>query len=136
MWASTRERVARSSPAACAHLWKGSDQVAIGRAIAALGPEVLEPYVEMLARGFALRLERKPPPQPPPGAIERGFAAAAAALPTEARAAFAADSRRSDVTDARACELFLTVSQAATRLEPVHRVDFLRALAAQLEPAR
>jgi hypothetical protein len=135
LWASTRERVARSSPAACANLWKGSDDVAIGQAIAALGPEVLQPYVEMLARGFALRLERKPPPQPPPGAIERGFAAASAELPTEARAAFAADVRRSDVTDERACELFLTVSRALTRLEPAARVDFLRALAAQLEPA-
>jgi hypothetical protein len=136
LWASTRERVARSSRPACASLWKGSDDVAIGRAIAALGPEVLQPYVEMLARGFALRLERKPPPQPSPGAIERGFAAASAALPEEARAAFAADSRRSDVTDERACELFLAVSQAATGLEPAQRVDFLRALAAQLKPLR
>jgi hypothetical protein len=136
LWASTRERVARSSPAACTSLWKGGDDAAIGRAIAALGPEVLQPYVEMLARGFALRLERKPPPQPSPGAIERGFAAASATLPAEAREAFAADSRRSDVTDQRACELFLTVSHAASGLEPAERVDFLRALAVRLKSTR
>jgi hypothetical protein len=131
LWASTRERVARSSKPACASLWKGSDDAAIGSAIAALGPELLGPYVDMLARALALRLERKPPPQVPPGAIGRGFAAASAALPPEARAAFAADSRRADVTDERACELFLTVSQAASALEPAARSDFLRALAAQ-----
>jgi hypothetical protein len=136
LWASTRERVARSSRHACAGLWKGSDDAAIGTAIAALGPELLQPYVEMLARGFAIRLERKPPPQSPPGSIERGFAAASAALPAEARAAFAADSKRSDVTDERACELFLMVSRAATSLEPAERADFLRALAAQLQAPR
>ena len=135
LWASTRERVARSSKVACASVWKGSDDVAVGKAITALGPEVLEPYVEMLARAFAHRLERKPPPPVPAGAVERGFAATSAALPAEARSAFAADSRRPDVTDERACELFLAVSRATTGLEPGQRVDFLRALAAELEPA-
>ncbi len=134
LWASTRERVARSSKTACASLWKGSDDAGVGRAIAELGPEALEGYVDMLARAFALRLERRPPPAVSPGAIERGFTAAAAALPAEARVAFAADSRRHDVSDARACELFLAVSRATTRLEPTERVDFLRALAVQLEP--
>lgn len=134
LWAATRERAARASPAVCAKLWKGGDDAFLGPAIAQLGDEELEAYVAMLARGFALRLERKPPPSVRPGSIERGIGAAASALDGEARAAFERDVKRHDIGDARACELFLLLSAAAAKLEPNARSDFYRALAAQLTP--
>jgi hypothetical protein len=85
-----------------------------------------------LARGLALRLERKPPPQPSPQAIGRATRAIAQALPTEQREPFLADLGRSDLSSQRACELFLTLSTGAEKLAPVERIDFLRALAKEL----
>lgn len=132
LWAETREQVARSSPAACARLWKGGDDTFLGPAIAELGDDTLQTYVAMLARGFALRLERKPPPSVAPGSIERAFKAAAESLAPEARVAFENDVKRADVGDRRACELFLVLASAADHLEPAARTDFYRALAAKL----
>ena len=134
LWAATRQRVAASSKLACARLWKGGDDLLLGTAIATLGDETLDAYTEMLSRGLALRLERKPPPQVAPGAVERGVQAVAATLPTDTRSAFEADVKRSDVSDERACQLFLTLSRGAEALEPSLRVDFYRALAAELKP--
>jgi hypothetical protein len=136
LWADIRARVARSSPQVCASLWKGGDQAFLGPAIAGLGDATLDTYTEMLARGLALRLERRPPPEPSPRAIERGFSAIAAALPPDAQRAFEADAKRPDVSDARACELFLTLSRGAAELEPAMRVDFYRALASELPTTR
>lgn len=134
LWQSTRVRVARVSTAACAYLWKGGNPRYLGRAIAGLGDEALQAYTEMLARGLALRLERKLAPEPAQGAIQHGFAAAAALLPSEARAAFEVDVRRKDLSAARACELFLTLANGTEKLEPEARSDFLRALARELQP--
>ncbi len=136
LWAATRARVARASKPDCAHLWKGGDETFLGPAIAALGDDALEAYVDMLARGLALRLERKPPPAVSAGAIDHGFAAIADLLPAEAREQFRADVKRRDVSDARACELFLTLSSGAEKLDPTLRADFYRALAGALEVAR
>lgn len=134
LWAEVRQKVARASPVACARLWKGGDDAFLGPAIAELGDTELESYVAMLARGFALRLERKPPPSVAAGSVERGFQAAAEGLAPEARAAFETDVKRADITDARACELFLQLSSGAAKLEPAARTDFYRAMAAQLTP--
>jgi hypothetical protein len=134
LWAETREQVARSSPVACARLWKGGDDAFLGPAIVELGDDTLQAYVAMLARGFALRLERKPPPRVAPGSIERAFNAAAESLAPEARMAFQSDVRRADVSDQRACELFLALASAADHMEPPARTDFYRALALQLTP--
>jgi hypothetical protein len=132
LWAATRERVARSSPVACAKLWKGGDDAFLGPAIAELGDDALDAYTAMLARGLALRLERRPPPSVAPGSIQRGFRAVAEGLDPQARAAFERDSARADVSDARACELFLILAGGAARLEQGLRTDFYRALAADL----
>ena len=105
----------------------------VGPAIASLGDDVLEPYVDMLSRALALRLERKPPPSSSAGALERGFSAIAEQLPPAAREPFRADTKRQDVSDARACELFITLGSGAEKLEPAVRVDFYRALAEALE---
>jgi hypothetical protein len=133
LWAATRGRVASVSKPACAHLWKGGDDTFLGPAIAALGDETLDAYVEMLARGLALRLEKKPPPAVSVAALDRGFAAIAEQLPAETRARFEADVKRRDVTDERACELFRMLSLGAEKLSPPLRVDFYRALASALE---
>jgi hypothetical protein len=133
LWAATRQRVAVSSKATCARLWKGGDDLVLGNAIAALGDEPLDAYTAMLSRGLALRLERKPPPQVAPGSVERGVLAVASSLPADARAAFEADVKRPDVSDERACQLFLTLSRGAEALEPALRVDFYRALASELK---
>jgi hypothetical protein len=140
LWATTRARVARASKPACTRLWKGGDEAFLGPAIAELGPDALEAYVQMLARALALRLEesrreRQPEPRAP-AAIERGFAAIAQQLPAEERPQFQQDVKRRDVTDARACELFLTVADGAERLDPALRSDFYRALAEALEVPR
>lgn len=132
-WGATRARVAQASPVACAHLWKGGDDTFFGPAVAELGPEALEQYTQLLGRALALRLEQKSPPPAVPGVLGRGFAAIAEQLPDDARAKFEADARRSDVNDARACELFLTLSSGAAKLEPTLRVEFYRALAAELQ---
>ena len=87
----------------------------------------------MLARALALRLEQKPQPSLVSGIIDRGFALIAEQLPPEARSQFQADAKRRDVSDARACELFLTLGGGAEKLEPTLRVAFYRALAAALE---
>jgi len=133
LWQQTRSRVARASPAACARLWKGGDAAFLGPAIATLGQETLDAYTAMLARGLALRLERKPPPEPQRAAIEHGFAAIAAGLPEANRASFQADVKGRELSDARACELFLTLSDGTDKLEPLARADFLRALAKELD---
>lgn len=133
LWQLTRLRAAQASVVTCTKLWKGGDQSFLGPAIAALGDDVLEAYSEMLARGFALRLERKPPPGVAPGAIASGFAAVAAQLPPEKREAFEVDAKRRDLSDARACELFVTLSDGIDKLAPAQRGDFLRALAEQLQ---
>ncbi len=133
LWAELRERVARSSPSACAELWKGADDAFIGNAIAALGEDEVTSYAEMLARGFALRLERKPPPHVPTGALQRGFAAAAGGSSEAERAAFEEAMAQRDVTDAQACRLLLTLSAAVAKLEPAARTDFYRALALELK---
>lgn len=129
LWQAMRLRVARSSPAACARLWQGGSADFFGPAVAALGDEPLRQYTEMLARGLALRLERKPPPEPSPGALDRGLDAIARALPERERGSFRGDLGRRDLPDDRACQLFLAVSSATERLEPAARTDFLRALA-------
>jgi hypothetical protein len=132
-WGATRARVARASPAACAHLWKGGDDSFFGPAVAQLGPESLEQYTQLLARGLALRLEQEPPPPTVEGVLARGFTAIAQQLPGDARAKFEADAKLRDVSDPRACELFLTLSAGAEKLEPALRVEFYRALAAELQ---
>lgn len=133
LWAELRKRVALSSPSACAKLWKGADETFIGAAVAGLGEDTLTSYAEMLSRGFALRLERRPLPTIAPGAVERGVTAAAANLNEEERAVFEADVRRPDVSDERACELLLTLSRAVETLDVGARTDFYRALSSQLK---
>lgn len=135
-WAATRARVAQASPVACAHLWKGGDDSFFGPAVAQLGPEPLEQYTQLLARALALRLEQKAPPPAAPGALARGFEAIAEQLPADARAKFEVDAKRSDVSDARACELFLTLASGVEKLEPALRVEFYRALVAELPVPR
>jgi hypothetical protein len=132
LWAATRSRVARASPVACAKLWQGGDTSFWGEAVAALGDEALAEHVEMLARGLSLRLERKPPPEPRPDAIERGMRAIAEQLPPSERAAFDVDVTRRDLPEARACQLFLQVSSGAERLPTAARIEFLRGLAKAL----
>lgn len=141
LWAATRARAARASEPACARLWKGGDDAFLGPAIAELGPEALDAYVQMLARALALRLEAqglepKPPPVPATSAVERGFAVIAEQLPAQARAEFEQDVKRPDVSDARACQLFLTLASGAERLEPSLRADFYRGFASALEVPR
>jgi hypothetical protein len=141
LWAATRARVARHSPPACTHLWKGGDEAFLGPAVAELGPETLEAYVQMLARALALRLEQAraehgPAPRSSSTALERGFATIADQLPPEERARFEVDVKRSDVSDPRACELFLALADGAEKLEPGLRTDFYRALAEALEVPR
>jgi hypothetical protein len=102
-------------------------------AIGELGPEALEAYVQMLARGLALRLERHVAPPAVPGSIDRGFSLIAESLPPSSRGQFLADIKRHDVSDARACELFLTVGKGAEQLEPSLRIAFYRGLAGALE---
>jgi hypothetical protein len=133
LWAATRLSVARASKLACARLWKGGDDALLRSAIGDLNPEPLESYTQMLARGLALRLEGMPVPRLVPGVIDRGFAAIAESLPPEARSQFQADVQRSDVSDERACQLFLTLGSGAEKLEPTLRVDFYRALASARE---
>lgn len=128
LWADLRKRVALSSPSACAKLWKGADETFIGSAVAALGEDALTSYTEMLARGFALRLERRPLPATAAGAVERGFSTASASMSEMERAAFEADVRRPDVTDARACELLLTLGRAVEQPDVAGRTDFYRDL--------
>jgi hypothetical protein len=132
LWAATRLRVARAAPADCAKLWKGGDAAFWGEAVAKLGDDALHQYAEMLARGLAIRLERKPPPEPSVGAIVRGMDAIAEQLPVAQRAAFKADLARNDLSDARACELFMLVSTGTEKLAPPQRIDFLRGLAKAL----
>jgi hypothetical protein len=132
LWQTTRLHAAEASPQVCAKLWKGGEQTFLGPAIAALGDDALQRYVEMLARGLALRLERKPPPTTSLGAIDRGLSEIADGLPPETEAAFRADASKRELSDARACELFLTLARGSERLEPGLRTDFLRALAKEL----
>lgn len=141
LWAATRARVARASSPACSRLWKGGDEAFLGPAIADLGQETLDAYVQMLARALALRLEasrlqHQPTPPPPTSVIERGFAAIAAQLPADARNELEQNVNRRDVSDAQACRLFLTVSSGAEKLEPNLRSEFYRALASALEVPR
>lgn len=141
LWAATRARVARASPPACARLWKGGDDAFLGPAIASLGPEALDAYAQMLARALALRLEllrleQKPPAAPATTAVQRGFAAIAEQLPQDARAQFEQDVKRRDVSDARACQLFLTLASGAEKLEASLRIEFYRGLASALEVPR
>jgi hypothetical protein len=133
LWATTRLRVARASKLACARLWKGGDDALVRSAIGDLDTETLDRYTQMLARGLALRLEGKPVPRLVTGVIDSGFAAIAEQLPPEARLPFQADVHRSDVSDERACQLFLMLGSGAEKLEPSLRVDFYRALAIALE---
>jgi hypothetical protein len=135
LWQELRLRVARSSPVACARLWQGGSNDFFGPALAALGDEPLQQYTEMLGRGLALRLERKPPPEPSFTALDRGFSAISAALPASEREAFEADLKRRDLTDTRACEMFISVSSGTKMLEAATRADFLRALAKGLQTA-
>lgn len=136
LWAALRLELARASPEACARLWKGADDRFMAQSLASLGDEKLRAYSEMLARGLALRLERKPPPPLAQGAIQRGTAAIAAQLPGPARLAFEADLARRDLDDARACRLFLELSGGAQKLEPAARTELYRALAAELRTSR
>lgn len=132
LWHATRLRVARSSQASCAKLWQGGDQAFLGPQVAALGPEALSAYVEMLARGFALRLERKPAPEAERGALAAGFSAITAQLSPSLRPAFERDLERADLDDARACQLFLMLAEGVDKLEPAPRTSFLRVLAKAL----
>lgn len=133
LWAATRLSIARASKATCTRLWKGGDDALLRSAIGALDAEPLEAYTQMLARGLALRLERKPVPALVSGVIDRGFAAIAEQLPPDERRQFQADVHRPDVSDERACQLFLLLGRGAEQLEPSLRVDFYRALASALE---
>ena len=133
LWAATRLSVARASPAACARLWKGGDDALLRSAIGALDHEALETYTQMLARGLALRLEGKPVPGLVPGIIDRGFAAIAEQLPPDTRRQFQDDVHRPDVSDERACQLFLLLGSGAEKLDPILRIDFYRALASALQ---
>lgn len=135
LWADVRRRAAASSPAACARLWKGADEALIGSAIAALGDDTLTDYTEMLARGFALRMDGKAPAATSANGVERGVDAVLESLPAAERSAFEADMRRPDVTDARACQLYLTLAAGAARLEPPRRSDYYRALSRELVSA-
>jgi hypothetical protein len=130
LWAATRARVARVSKPACARFWKGGSNASFGPALAALGREALDPYAEMLARALALRLERKSVPPVPPDAIDRGLASAAAQLGSGERERFEADIKRRDLSDERACELFLALADGVQELAPAERANFYRALAA------
>lgn len=132
LWAALRLELAHASPVSCARLWKGVDDAFMAQAIAGLGDEKLRAYSEMLARGLALRLERKPPPPLAAGAIPRGTAAVAALLPEPERARFQADLARRDLDDTRACQLFLQLSGGAQELEPAQRTELYRALSVQL----
>jgi hypothetical protein len=132
LWASLRLELARSSRAACARLWQGADDAFLARAVAALGDEKLRAYSDMLARGLALRLERKPPAEPRPDAIQRAMAAVAATMSEPQRERFESDLTRKDLDDARACELFLLLSDGARKLEPEQRTELYRALGRQL----
>ena len=132
LWAELRLEVANSSPAACAELWKGAADELVAQSIAALGEARLRAWSEMLARGLALRLERKPAPEPPPGSIERAVSAVAQQLPEPEREAFRADLSRAAPSDTRACQLFLSLSRGAQQLEPNLRIDLYRALSRQL----
>jgi hypothetical protein len=131
LWAALRLELARASPAACARLWKGADEAFLAQGLAALGDEKLRAYSELLARGLALRLERKTPPQVAPNALDRGLAAVEPLLPEQQRAGFAADSPRRQHDDPRACQLFLQLSTGAERLEQAQRTELYRALAAE-----
>lgn len=132
LWADIRERVAQRSSVACARIWKGADEAFIGTGVAELGDDALQSYTELLARGFALRLERKPPPIARAGAVERGFQAVAANLPEPERATFQADVARPDVSDERACQLLLTLEAGIDKLDPATRTEFYRALGSRL----
>lgn len=132
LWAELRLEVANRSPAACAQLWKGGGDELLAHAMAALGEARLRAWSEMLARGLALRLTRKPAPEPAPDAIERAVAAVTEGLPPSERDAFRADISRSPPSDERACQLFLLLSRGAQRLEPNLRIDLYRALSRQL----
>ena len=133
LWAATRLAVARASKLACARLWKGGDDALVRSAIGDLGPGPLESYTQMLARGLALRLEGRLVPRLVPGVIDRGFAVITEQLPPDAREQFRIDVHRADVSDERACQLFLALGRGAEKLEPSLRVDFYRALASALE---
>jgi hypothetical protein len=132
LWAALRLELGQASPISCARLWKGADETSMAQAIASLGDEKLRAYSEMLARGLALRLARKPAPPLASDAIPRGSAAVAALLPESERARFQADLARRDLDDTRACQLFLQLSRSARQLEPAQRTELYRALAAQL----
>lgn len=132
LWAELRLRVARSSRASCARLWQGADDAFLEWAMAELGSDALDAYSEMLARGLALRLEKKQAPEPPSDAIERAVEEITESLPAAERERFRADATRRDLSAERACQLFLTLSKGAERLEPKLRIDFYRALARSL----
>lgn len=132
LWAALRLELARASPVFCARSWRGVDEAVMSQAVAALDDEKLRAYSEMLARGLALRLERKPPPTLASDAMPRGSAAVAALLPEPERARFQADLARHDLDDTRACQLFLQLSGGAQKLEPAQRTELYRALSVQL----
>jgi hypothetical protein len=89
----------------------------------------------MLARGLALRFEKKTPPGLSLGAIDRGLSTIASKLPDAERAGFEADVKRRDLGDARACQLFLLLGSGVQQLDPGERSEFLRALAGELQAA-
>jgi hypothetical protein len=132
LWAAIRLEAARSSPVACAHLWKGGDEAPLRQAVVELGDARLTAWTEMLARGFAVRLERKRPPEVSPSALPRGREAIIQALPPAQQPGFRADLSNRQLSDARACQLFVTLSSQAQQLEPALRSELYRALAVSL----
>jgi hypothetical protein len=132
LWAAIRLEAARSSPVTCARLGKGGDEASLRQAVVELGDARLTAWTEMLARGFAVRLERKRAPDVSPSALSRGREAIIQALPPAQQPGFRADLSDRELSDARACQLFLTLSSQAQQLEPALRSELYRALAVSL----
>lgn len=129
LWADARLRIARASPQACAKLWTGGDNPAASSALDTFSELELREWAEMSARGVALSLEGKPPPGVAPDALARGFAAVAATLAPDARQTFEADGRQAQLSEPRACRMFLLLFSGARSLPQPLQAEMLRALA-------
>jgi hypothetical protein len=133
LWAAIRLEAARASAATCARLWQGGDDTLLRQTIVRLGEARLTDWAEMLARGFAVRLEQKRPPDVSASALPRATEAIIATLPEAEQATFRDDLSRRELRDERACELFLELSSGAQKLAPELRSELYRALAVQLK---
>jgi hypothetical protein len=131
LWADVRLHIARVSPQACAKLWIGGDNPAASQALETFSDTELQQWAEMSARSVALSLEGKPPPAVAEGALARGFSAIAASLPVEARQTFEADGKQPQLSEPRACQMFLQLFSGARALPQPLQTETLRALAAR-----